>query len=79
FKGSLTLARPGGEFPGHVDPYTHIFYILDGQGTAWVEGREIPLKPGTSLTVRAGETHGYRNPGPADLLLITLNLYESGK
>ena len=28
FKATLTLARPGGEFPEHVDAYTHIFYIL---------------------------------------------------
>jgi len=79
FKASLTLAKPGGEFPDHLDPYTHILYILEGQGEASVEGRSILLRKGTALTVVAGETHGYRNRGPGDLLLITLNLFEGGK
>lgn len=76
FKASLTLAKPGGEFPEHADPYTHIFYILEGEGEAWVEGEKILWEKGTALTVPAGQKHGYRNPGKSDLLLITLNLYE---
>ncbi len=75
FKGSLTLAKPGGEFPEHIDPYTHVFYILEGQGEASVENRVIPLKKGVALTVPAGKAHGYRNSGSGDLLLITLNIY----
>jgi quercetin dioxygenase-like cupin family protein len=79
FKASLTLAKPGGEFPEHVDPYTHIFYILQGEGEASLEGRSIPLKKGTALTVAAGKKHGYRNTRGGDLLLITLNLFEGGE
>ena len=79
FKGSLTLAKPGGEFPEHVDAYTHIFYILQGSGEASVEGRDIPLKKGTALTVAAGKKHGYRNTGSEDLLLITLNIFEKAE
>jgi len=76
FKASLTLAKPGGEFPEHADPYTHIFYILEGEGEAWVEGEKIIWGKGTALTVPAGQKHGYRNSGKSDLLLITINLYE---
>ena len=79
FKASLTLAKPGGEFPEHTDPYTHIFYIIEGEGEASVEGRRIPLRKGTALTVLAGKKHGYRNAGERDLLLITLNLFEGGE
>lgn len=76
FKASLTLAKPGGVFPEHVDPYTHIFYILDGEGKASVEGQTIPLKKGDALTVEAGKKHGYKNSGQTDLVLITLNIFE---
>jgi len=62
-----------------MDPYTHIFYILEGEGEASVEGQAIPLKKGTALTVAAGKRHSYRNSSPADLLLITLNIYEGGE
>jgi quercetin dioxygenase-like cupin family protein len=79
FKASLTLAKPGGEFPEHIDPYAHIFYILEGEGEASVEGQTIPLKRETALTVAAGKKHSYRNSGPGDLLLITLNIYEGGE
>jgi len=79
FRASLTLAKPGGEFPDHVDPYTHIFYILEGDGEAFVEGQRVSFNKGTALTVPAGKKHGYRNPGPADLLLITLNIFEGGE
>jgi len=79
FKASLTLAKPEGEFPEHVDPYAHIFYILEGEGEALFEGQRIPLKKGTALTVVAGKRHGYRNLGPGDLLLITLNLFEGSE
>ncbi len=75
FKASLTLTKPGGEFPEHVDPYSHIFFVLEGKGEAVVEGLTLPLKKGTALTVAAGKKHGYKNPGPEDLLLITLNIF----
>ncbi len=54
---------------------SEFWFILEGHGEASVEERVIPLKKGTALTVPAGKTHGYRNPGSGDLLLITLNIY----
>jgi mannose-6-phosphate isomerase-like protein (cupin superfamily) len=44
-----------------------------------VEGQRILFNKGTALTVPAGKKHRYRNPGPADLLLITLNIFEGGE
>ena len=79
FKAALTLAKPGGEFPEHVDPYTHIFYILDGEGEMLLDGQIIPLKKGDSLTVEAGKKHGYRNKKQTDFILITLNIFEGGE
>lgn len=79
FKASLTLAQPSGEFPEHVDPYSHIFYILEGEGEMFLEGQKIPAKKGAAITVVAGKRHGYRNSGQTDLLLITLNIFEEGE
>ena len=75
FKGALILAEAGGEFPEHVDPYAHIFYILEGEGEFIVEKEKMNLKKESVLTVAAGKRHGYRNPGPGDLKLITLNIF----
>ncbi len=74
-KATLVLARPGGEFPEHVDPYSHIFYILAGEAEISVDNEKISAKPGTALTVPAGRKHGYRNSGRVDLTLITLNIF----
>ncbi|OGP98553.1 MAG: hypothetical protein A2Z51_04500 [Deltaproteobacteria bacterium RBG_19FT_COMBO_52_11] len=79
FKAALTLAKPDGEFPEHIDPYTHIFYILEGEGEVLLEGRKIPMKRGDSLTVKAGKKHGYRNKKQTDFILITLNIFERSK
>ncbi len=76
FKAFLTLAKPGGEFPEHIDPYSHIFYILEGEGEAVVAEGKYSFKKGDALTVSAGVKHGYRNNGPKNLLLITLNIFE---
>ncbi len=75
FKGAVILAQPGGEFPEHVDPYGHIFYVLEGEGEFTVEKEKMNLKKESVLTVTAGKRHGYRNPGPGDLKLITLNIF----
>jgi quercetin dioxygenase-like cupin family protein len=74
-KANLVLAKPGGEFPAHIDPYSHIFYILEGEAEVTVENETISAKPGTALTVKAGKKHGYRNAGRRDLRLITLNIF----
>ncbi len=74
-KAALVLAKSGGEFPEHVDPYGHIFYVLQGEAEISVEDEKIFAGPGTALTVMAGKRHGYKNAGPSDLRLITLNIF----
>ncbi len=74
-KANLVVAKPGGEFPEHVDPYGHIFYILEGEAEISVEDEKLLAKAGSALTVKAGKRHGYRNAGPNDLRLITLNIF----
>lgn len=48
-------------------------FVVDGEGTAIVEGKRIALKPGSLLTIEKGERHEIRNTG--DGLLRTLNFY----
>lgn len=48
-------------------------YVVAGEGTAIVQGREHPLRPGVLLLVHRGETHEIRNTGTAPL--HTLSVY----
>ena len=70
----LTRVEPGGEFAAHVDPYGHLFYVLEGSGLALSGGGEYRLRPGLVLQIAAGEEHCYRNTGADTLLLISVNL-----
>ena len=48
-------------------------FVLEGRGTATVNGRRFTLSPGTLLLVERGDAHAVRNTGRR--LLKTLNLY----
>nr|ALS89225.1 cupin domain protein [uncultured bacterium]ALS89228.1 cupin domain protein [uncultured bacterium] len=48
-------------------------YVVDGKGTAIVNGKRYPLASGTLLLVEHGDEHEIRNTGRS--LLRTLNLY----
>jgi mannose-6-phosphate isomerase-like protein (cupin superfamily) len=48
-------------------------YVVEGSGTAVVEGRPHLLRPGVLLLIEKGERHEVRNDGKQPLK--TLNLY----
>jgi tRNA-Thr(GGU) m(6)t(6)A37 methyltransferase TsaA len=70
----LTRVVPGGAFAAHRDAYGHAFYFLSGEGLVTVGERRFAVQPGQVVRVAAGEVHAYENTGPADLLLISLNV-----
>ncbi len=70
----LTRVEAGGAFPPHRDPYGHLFYLLSGEAVIHASGEERRAGPGTSIRFDPGEEHGYRNEGPAELILLSLNL-----
>jgi quercetin dioxygenase-like cupin family protein len=69
-----TRVEPGGGFAAHVDAYGHLLYVLSGSGIAGAGGSQYQLTPGLVLQVSAGEEHSYRNTGPDELELISLNV-----
>lgn len=48
-------------------------YVVDGKGTAVIEGQAYELRPGELVVIEQGETHEIRNEG--DTVLQTLNFY----
>ncbi|MFQ5980077.1 MAG: cupin domain-containing protein [Candidatus Heimdallarchaeota archaeon] len=69
-----TKVEPDGEFPRHKDPYHHILYFLIGQGEGWLGDEIYDIKPGTVVEIPAGESHGYKNTGEEDIILLTVNI-----
>jgi quercetin dioxygenase-like cupin family protein len=54
---------PGGHTPHHRHPYEHEIYVMEGTGTVWRDGREVPIKPGDVLYIPADEQHQFKNAG----------------
>lgn len=53
----------------HAGEY-EIVFVEAGEGIVRVNGRKIRLRQGTCVTFEPKETHEIANPGPADLILL---------
>ena len=63
---------PNGHTTLHHHPYEHEIYVMEGQGTVWREGKEVPLKPGDVIYIPADEQHQFQNAGPASFKFMCL-------
>ena len=61
FAMRLFEVAPGGHTPLHHQPYEHEIYVMEGQGTVWRDGKEVPIKPGDVLYIPADEQHQFKN------------------
>jgi mannose-6-phosphate isomerase-like protein (cupin superfamily) len=55
---------------GHFQERDEVYYILSGTGEFSLNGVTQPVTAGTAILTRAGNTHGLRQTGEADLVLI---------
>ena len=72
FDIELTRIGPGGASTPHTEPWSHLFYVLDGEAVLEIEGESARLKPGSVAPVRAGQTHHLTNTGPGDLVMLVV-------
>jgi mannose-6-phosphate isomerase-like protein (cupin superfamily) len=49
-----------------------VLYVVSGHGTLSLEGAEHPLEPQTGVFVAPGEAYTVENPGPDDLLVVSV-------
>ncbi len=49
-----------------------IYYFLEGTGTMWVEGQDVPVAAGDSVLVPPGADHGFSNTGEKPLKLVII-------
>ena len=68
----LVRLDPGDHSVPHIEPWSHLLYILSGTGGVTIDGSTAPIRTGTVRQVRAGEKHSVRNLGGDDMLILTI-------
>jgi quercetin dioxygenase-like cupin family protein len=56
----------------HIEPWSHLLYILDGTGEITINGNTVQVRAGTVCQVRAGEKHSLRNLRDGDMLVLAI-------
>lgn len=62
----------GGHTPRHAHPWPHINYILEGEGSLFLNGIENPIKAGSYAYVPSSELHQFQNTGSTTLKFICI-------
>lgn len=60
----------GAAIGDHFQERDEVYYILSGTGEFSLNGVSQPVTAGTAILTRGGNTHGLRQTGEADLVLI---------
>lgn len=60
----------------HVDNF-EIYYILEGEGTAIDDGKEVRVKAGDLIYTADGNTHALINTGKTPLVMLATVIYEN--
>jgi quercetin dioxygenase-like cupin family protein len=68
----LVRLDPGDHSVPHIEPWSHLLFVLSGNGDITINGEVTPVGSGTVCQVRAGEKHSLRNLGTDDMLVLTI-------
>ena len=63
----------GESLPGHRHNSVAIYYWIEGEGVATVDGKEIPFKAGDFFTCPAWHDHSFVNTGDGDMTMIAIH------
>lgn len=67
----------GVKSPPHRHNYPQIFYIIEGNGRAIIEGEEYKIGAGHVLRLLNYEEHTIINDGPGDLTLMEVRVFST--
>ncbi|MBE3588334.1 MAG: cupin domain-containing protein [Thermoanaerobacteraceae bacterium] len=68
----LFTLKPGGHTPRHSHPWPHINYVVRGEGTLFLEGREYAAEAGSVAYIPSGAEHQFHNGGKGELSFICI-------
>jgi mannose-6-phosphate isomerase-like protein (cupin superfamily) len=62
--------KPGSGIGYHEQKEDEIYYVLSGRGIMTIDGKEVEVTPGTAVLTRPGSSHGLKQTGPDDLVIM---------
>lgn len=64
------VLHPGSAIGYHLQKEDEIYYIISGTGEMQMNGKTFPLKAGDAVLTRPGSSHGLKQTGKDDLVII---------
>jgi mannose-6-phosphate isomerase-like protein (cupin superfamily) len=64
------VLRPGSGIGEHEQHEDEVYYVLSGRGVMTLDGKPYEVTPGTAVLTRTGSSHGLRQVGSEDLVVI---------
>lgn len=62
--------KPGSGIGYHKQTEDEIYYVLSGRGVMTLDGKEVEVGPGTAVLTRTGSSHGLKQVGADDLVIL---------
>jgi mannose-6-phosphate isomerase-like protein (cupin superfamily) len=62
--------KPGSGIGYHEQKEDEIYYVLSGRGMMTIDGKEFEVGAGTAILTRPGSSHGLKQIGTEDLVIM---------
>jgi mannose-6-phosphate isomerase-like protein (cupin superfamily) len=62
--------KPGSGIGYHEQNDDEVYYVLSGRGVMTLDGKPIDVEPGTAILTRPGSSHGLKQAGDEDLVIL---------
>jgi mannose-6-phosphate isomerase-like protein (cupin superfamily) len=62
--------KPGSAIGYHEQKEDEIYYVLSGRGVMTVDGKSFDVGPGDAVLTRPGSSHGLKQVGSEDLVIL---------
>ncbi len=62
--------HPGSAIGYHLQKEDEIYYVLSGRGEMTIDGKAFPVGPGDAILTRPGSSHGLKQTGAEDLVIM---------
>ncbi|MDO3624967.1 cupin domain-containing protein [Mucilaginibacter sp. BT774] len=64
------VLHPGSAIGYHLQNEDEIYYVISGTGEIQINGKSFPVKEGDAILTRPGSSHGLKQTGKDDLVII---------